>query len=440
MLMNKIMIRVLTSLILIFSNSANALTVLDDTELSNISGQALFSLIKENDATQGLNFYKLAVDGELSLNTNIKSLQLGCGGANGADGCDIDIQQLSFGCVTNSSGICITQPTSIVGQPKGIDSNNDISNQANLKNFVLTNPFFQFAIKGGDQAATRELVGIRLGAEKANGPMSIGNLKSFSGYLTGKTNLTMLGETDVAVTCKTGSANCPASDASKFQDASAFLGVKNASILNLGLVNVKYRDLTVNYSTAQRLGLGVTASGKRLTQVGISGLKLGSLVDGIVNDLQVNRTCADSIFGGCNFLASDDIANFLLPVLRPGIKDYMKEQVVNGLKTPTNGLTISNLDNYILPYNLSNVHQLDVNSNLFGIALTSLKDGIKYPGYANKVNQGWSMYLEDAFTLDIIDKTSTLMSNMVNTTNAKDGNITMLAPAYRNCYGNLKFC
>jgi len=118
----------------------------------------------------------------------------------------------------------------------------------------------------------------------------------------------------------------------------------------------------------------------------------------------------------------------------------MKEQVVNGLKTPTNGLTISNLDNYILPYNLSNVHQLDVNSNLFGIALTSLKDGIKYPGYANKVNQGWSMYLEDAFTLDIIDKTSTLMSNMVNTTNAKDGNITMLAPAYRNCYGNLKFC
>lgn len=436
--MNKILLNCLIALVIGVSSMVHAMSSLNDESLSEVTGQALFTLSKETDAGQGLDFFKLGLQAELSLNTNIKSLQLGCGGENGAGGCDVDISNLSFGCVANASGGCITLPA-VAGQPTGIDSNNAISNQAALKDFVLTNPFFQFAIKGGSQASTREVVGVRVGAEKAVGPMSVGTLNSFSGYLTGKTNLTMLGEQDVAATCKLGTG-CPAGEASKFQDASAFLGIKNASVLDLGIVNVRYRDLTVNYDTAQRLGLGVAASGTRLTQVGISGLQLGSLVDDIVDNLQVNRSCADSIFGGCNFLASSTISNLLLPALRPKIKDYMKEQIVAGLKTPSNSLTVDNLNSYVLPFNLSNVHQLDVDSNLFGIALTSLAGGIQYPGYVAKVNKGWSMYLEDAFTLNITEKTSSLMSNMVSSPNAREGNITTLAPAYRNCFGDLKFC
>ncbi len=132
------------------------MTAMDDQALSEVDGQALLNLVKESDTGQGLDFYKLAISAELSLNTNIKRLQLGCGGDNGADGCDIDISNLSFGCVANASGTCITLPTTVAGQPKGIDYNNDISNQNQLKDFVLTNPFFQFAIQGGTQASTRQ--------------------------------------------------------------------------------------------------------------------------------------------------------------------------------------------------------------------------------------------------------------------------------------------
>ena len=233
--MNKILLNCLIALVIGVSSMVHAMSSLNDESLSEVTGQALFTLSKETDAGQGLDFFKLGLQAELSLNTNIKSLQLGCGGENGAGGCDVDISNLSFGCVANASGSCITLPA-VAGQPTGIDSNNAISNQAALKDFVLTNPFFQFAIKGGSQASTREVVGVRVGAEKAVGPMSVGTLNSFSGYLTGKTNLTMLGEQDVAATCKLGTG-CSASEASKFQDASAFLGLKIASVLDLGMEN-----------------------------------------------------------------------------------------------------------------------------------------------------------------------------------------------------------
>ncbi len=73
-----------------------------------------------------------------------------------------------------------------------------------------------------------------------------------------------------------------------------------------------------------------------------------------------------------------------------------------------------------------------------GIALS--KELIKYPGYAEAVSRGWSMYLQDAFTLNIEDKVSNLVQNIAATPNAREGNITLLAPAYRNCYGEMKFC
>lgn len=51
-------------------------------------------------------------------------------------------------------------------------------------------------------------MGIRLGADKAEGPMSIGNLASYSGYLTGKTNLNIQAQTNIGVTCQGGTAGC----------------------------------------------------------------------------------------------------------------------------------------------------------------------------------------------------------------------------------------
>lgn len=461
--MKKTIFAGIVALVLAFvtSTMSYAMTSLDDQSLSDVTGQALFTLTKETDSTQSLDFFKLGFQAELALNANIKSLQLGCGGDNGAGKCDIDISDLSFGCVTNASGTCITLP-GVAGQPTGADFNNAESNQAGLKDFVLTNPFFQFAIKGGSNAATRQVVGIRLGADKAEGPMSIGNLASYSGYLTGKTNLNIQAQTNIGVTCQGGTAGCT-SGAAKYSGtaygmpsggtlATGYLGVKDAEILNLGIVKVRYQDMTIDTKAASS-SANVTAKGTRLTQVGISNLELGKTVDDVVNGLTINQICATPFYGGsgCDVLTGPQLANSLMPVLKTGIQIYMKQQTLIGLglAVPTQGTfetdsTYSGklttlLNDYILPYNLNNVHQLDVNSNLFGIALTAL-DSIKYPGYADSVGKGWSMYLQDAFTLNINDSLTNLMSNMVQNGKAAAGNITTLAPAYRNCFGSLKFC
>jgi hypothetical protein len=79
-----------------------------------------------------------------------------------------------------------------------------------------------------------------------------------------------------------------------------------------------------------------------------------------------------------------------------------------------------------------------VNSNTFGIALSG--QNLQYPDYAAAVSKGWSMYLQDAFTLNISDKVSSLVSNIASSSNARDGNITLLEQPYRNCYGNMTFC
>ena len=456
------------------TNTSHALSVLEDAELSDVTGQALFSVVKETDASQGLDFFKLGIDAELSLNANIKSLQLGCGGENGAGACDIDISALSLGCVVGASGNCITLPTNIAGQPKGQDFDNSLSNQKELRDFVLTNPFFQFAIKGGDQAATREVVGVRVGADKAQGPMSIGAMNNFSGYLTGINNLYIQAQTNVAVTCKQGTANCSDADASKYSqdfvgdygllaggekqqyEASAYLGVKNAEILNLlfGAVTVEYRDQTINTAAAQRENLGIVANGNRMTQVQIHGLQLGSLVDEVVQNLTINQMCTGHDPGKCSAIGTETIGNTLLPLLRTGIQIYMKQETLKGLNLPVPEQGTLELDGaystklttllnaYVLPYNLGNVHQIDVDSNLFGIALTSLGNGIRFPGFAEdaKATKGWSMYLEDAFTININQPLTTLMSNIVQTGLAAQGNITMLEQPYRNCYGSMKFC
>ncbi|MDN5488573.1 hypothetical protein ACG94V_06040 [Acinetobacter sp. ULE_I001] len=148
-----------------FANTlqSEGLTELTDKELSKVSGQALMSLsyIAPNDSVNkmqglGVGFYKLGLEADLELNANIKKLQLGCGGANGAGGCDIDIDNLSL------SGLADTREGRVGSSAK------------------LTNPFIEFAIKNPDTASTREVVGLRLSAEKALGLLTAGTENSNS--------------------------------------------------------------------------------------------------------------------------------------------------------------------------------------------------------------------------------------------------------------------
>ena len=152
---------------------------MSDAQLAETTGQALMSLsyIGPADVTnleskrlggdKNIGFYKLGLEAELELNANIKKLQLGCGGVNGAGGCDIDIDNLSL------SGIADTR----IGRTSS--------------SAKLTNPFIEFAIKNPQSASQREIVGLRLSAERAVGLLTAGlensnqanGINSLSGYM-----------------------------------------------------------------------------------------------------------------------------------------------------------------------------------------------------------------------------------------------------------------
>ncbi len=186
--MNKSLISILITATLGLSQSY-AMTALNDEELSEVEGQSLMNLefqqgTNTTDAQgktynqSNIGFYKLALSAELELNANIKKLQLGCGGDNNsirANSCDIDIDHISLS-----------------GLP---DDANYTSDQRVATSALITNPFIQFAIKNPTSAATREVLGFRVSAEKIKGLMTLGTentstpngINTFSGYMKTKT-------------------------------------------------------------------------------------------------------------------------------------------------------------------------------------------------------------------------------------------------------------
>ena len=165
---------------------ASGLVSLTEDEMSAIDGQALLAMgytapsgTGTGSSTLDYGYYKLGLEGILELNANIRNLQLGCGGRNGPDKCDIDIENLSL------SGL--PQGRLADGTPNW-GPNGRASTSA-----ILTNPFLQFAIKNPTSASTREIVGFRASAEQIEGWLSAGTanipnptdgIKTFSGYIT----------------------------------------------------------------------------------------------------------------------------------------------------------------------------------------------------------------------------------------------------------------
>ncbi|ENV09423.1 hypothetical protein F966_02080 [Acinetobacter higginsii] len=152
--------------------SDSKLRLLSDEELAATQGQALMSLsyIAPSDAANAerlrsggasnIGFYRLGMEATLELNANIKRLQLGCGGTNGADGCDIDLQDVGL------SGVKLDSNGALLPMTREERASSSAK---------LTNPFIEFAIKNPGQASTREVVGLRLSAEDALGLLTIGD-------------------------------------------------------------------------------------------------------------------------------------------------------------------------------------------------------------------------------------------------------------------------
>ena len=146
----------------LYSVNVVAMTALDDEQLSEKSGQALLNLSTIMPGEQGnvngnTGFYKVGLQAQLDLNANIRKLQLGCGGINGVDGCDVDIDYLRF------AGL------------GSLDANGKPINDAGpATDFNLINPYVEFAFSDPDSLVNRKLVGLRLGSEQARGVLSIG--------------------------------------------------------------------------------------------------------------------------------------------------------------------------------------------------------------------------------------------------------------------------
>ena len=155
----------------LFPIEPSAMVEMQDEQLSAVTGQALLQMGKEQGtgASSDINFYKAGLDAEIALNLNIEKLQLGCtSGTINGNHCDIDIDNLSL-----SGG---------TWGPDGRPSSAAL----------LTRPFFEFAIKNDQSKTLREVVGIRMSAEQAQGLLTAGDQQAGSsdpGNLSGINSL-----------------------------------------------------------------------------------------------------------------------------------------------------------------------------------------------------------------------------------------------------------
>ncbi|MBX3618647.1 MAG: hypothetical protein KF891_01450 [Rhizobacter sp.] len=128
---------------------------LADDELSGVWGQALLDL--SNTSLGGFDFTRITLGADIELNANFSKLRLGeyTYAARNGTGADIDIGLLHF------------------GRSDGTDAQRTVS---------ITDPYFEFVYKNTGDAATREVVGMRVGFGSIRGDLGV-QLNALSGSL-----------------------------------------------------------------------------------------------------------------------------------------------------------------------------------------------------------------------------------------------------------------
>ncbi|NNP74130.1 hypothetical protein A7P53_15865 [Acinetobacter defluvii] len=341
----------------------STLKSLSDSELSEVQGQALMNLTytdpsKANSsmASQNIGFYKLGMEADVELNANIKKLQLGCGGVNGAGGCDIDIDNLSL------SGISDTREGRVGSSAK------------------LTNPFVEFAIKNPNSASTREMMGFRLSAEKVLGMLTLGEensdkpngINSLSGYMKIKDT--------------TGVGYTQPRTMSYADTGMKINGNVKACVLflcpTLGFDSNNY-SLNLDSASADIFINGTTVNGRRMNSVQL---------DGYANINQLN-------FSG-DLNASISILLGLLKLQKK------VDGNITGLKADIK-----------VDENLGYIHKLKLN-NPFSLSMQ--KQDIFWNGAAATAQRGWWLAVEDPIDIGNvnpskkIDITNDVLKQVVN--------------------------
>ena len=353
--MNKSLISILITATLGLSQSY-AMTALNDEELSEVEGQSLMNLefqqgTNTTDAQgktynqSNIGFYKLALSAELELNANIKKLQLGCGGSNNSirAGCDIDIDNLSL------SGI-----------PEAGQERPETSAK-------LTNPFIEFAIKNPTSAATREVMGFRVSAEKIVGLLTAGTndgtqngINTLSGYMkiapaTGSTKTqetpftqSLTGKVNIA-----GCLNCPR----EFVTSNS---------------TIKIPSMPVNFTTKEAI-----LNGSRLTSVNVN-----ALADVPTIILTENSGNMKAVVPGTTWVTIIPLSNFTISDMRVNMQ-------ISGLKT-----------DIALNQSLGLIHSLPLNNP---VSLSLQKSKLFWPKEQAVADPGWWLAVNDPVQLGTLN-------------------------------------
>ena len=353
--MNKSLISILITATLGFSQSY-AMTALNDEELSEVEGQALMNLeytagsngtdsLGQSYTQSDLGFYKMGLSAEIELNANIKKLQLGCGGSNNSirAGCDIDIDNLSL------SGI-----------PEAGQERPETSAK-------LTNPFIEFAIKNPTSAATREVMGFRVSAEKIVGLLTAGTndgtqngINTLSGYMkiapaTGstKTQETPFTQSLTGKVNIDGCFNCPRT-----------FVTSNSTI--------KIPSMPVNFTTKEAI-----LNGSRLTSVNVK-----ALADVPTISLTENSGNMKAVVEGTTWVAFIPLNNFTISDMRVNMQ-------ISGLKT-----------DIALNQSLGLIHSLPLNNP---VSLSLQKSKLFWPKEQAVAEQGWWLDVNDPVQLGTLN-------------------------------------
>ncbi|MCH7384121.1 hypothetical protein MMP71_09675 [Acinetobacter dispersus] len=409
--------------------TTSTLKSMTDSELSASTGQALMSLsyIAPTDAKnlesqrsggdQNLGFYRLGMEAELELNTNIKKLQLGCGGVNGIGGCDIDIDYLSL------SGVSDTREGRASSSAK------------------LTNPFIEFAIKNPNSAATRNVVGLRLSAEKVLGLLTFGTensanpdgINSLSGYMKVRSGI---GDTEAERSKIKGYANT----AAQYMSLATY-PIEGRLIANV-LVDLADADFRTNgggFSIPEMNNLPfetpqIVVNGKRNISVGLNAtVNVPTIHLGTGNDYPSGgrtttdtngRTIAvytagnpvDAVITGCRNLTLAPTC--LVAWEGRQFSNIRMSGSVSGAKATVN-----------FQEALGYIHRLEINS---AASLSLQNQNILWPDseVTNIAQQGWWLALQDPVSIGRVEPTQRLsLEPLLGQFAAKAGNYLKQNPA-----------
>ncbi|MCH4246362.1 MAG: hypothetical protein LKF82_00765 [Acinetobacter populi] len=384
------------------------MVALDDGELSNETGQALLTMAFTNPSGNGTGngyldygYYKLGLEAKMELNANIKTLQLGCGGINGAGGCDIDMSNVSL------SGPADGKVTSSVVSDNGTPTWS--TSRANTS-AVLTNPFIEFAIKNPDNAATREIVGFRLSAEEILGYLSAGTanvanptdgIKSFSGYLkvaqtpvSASTQQAMFGTTSdqliyAKITALGNNRTVTTNVNGMTQGSGSYTTPPSSAYNNSWGINVPSQSVNFNFPQT-------AVTGNRMSQLNL-----------VVRDVPI-PTIAIGADSGALLMRMDEgilgLANN--PVFYMGASGTTAAGCAATINT-SNCSYITNLKaNVTVKQNFNLIHNLPITSGGY-LSLQSV--ALRWPGSAS----AYTYNLTDGSIVNVADNYTTTSSNLI---------------------------